>query len=184
MILQAVIVFSLGLGVTTALALLPRMIAARWWLSLAALTAGLGLSAWLATLVLGDVNAAIQDTIVLAGGTLLARLFQRRWSWIGAQLFAAVVLSAVAYLVYAATLTYASGLDTGVVIASTLLLLLEIAALALSISYAFEIVDVLSRRDALLVRPVSRTNRGRPRTSPRRRRSTRPRCRPTTARWC
>ncbi|MGH7685760.1 MAG: glycosyltransferase [Candidatus Dormibacteria bacterium] len=158
MILQAVIVFSLGLGVTTALALLPRMIAARWWLSLAALTAGLGLSAWLATLVLGDVNAAIQDTIVLAGGTLLARLFQRRWSWIGAQLFAAVVLSAVAYLVYAATLTYASGLDTGVVIASTLLLLLEIAALALSISYAFEIVDVLSRRDALLVRPVSRTN--------------------------
>ena len=158
MILQAVIVFSLGLGVTTALALSPRMITARWFVSLVALAAGLALSAWLATLVIGDVNAAIGDTIVLAGGGLLARLLQRRWSWVGAQLFAAVVLASGAYLVYAATLTYASGLDLGIVIASTVLLVLEIAALLLSISYAFEIVDVLSRRDAPLIRPLSRTN--------------------------
>src|SRR6202043_1869093 len=36
---------------------------------------------------------------------------------------------------------------------STLLLIIEVAALFLSVSYAFEIVDVLSRRDPPLVRP-------------------------------
>src|SRR5437879_7642613 len=41
--------------------------------------------------------------------------------------------------------------------ASTLLLLFEIAALALSVSYAFEIVDVLSRRERPLTRPRSQS---------------------------
>lgn len=158
MILQALIVFSLALGLTTALALFPRVITARGWLSLPLAAGALALTAWVASLILGDVDVARDDAIVIAGLVLLMRGLQRRWSWLGTQLFVTVVLASLAYLVYAAILTYAAGLSTFVIIASTLLLLLEIAALALSVSYAFEIVDVLSRREAPLVRPLTQTH--------------------------
>ena len=155
MILQALIVFSLGLAASTLVALLPGMISARTWVSLPLVAAALALSAWAAWEILGDSGVARTDTIVVAGTVLVVRLLLRRWSWVGALLFVSVVLSSLAYLVYAATLTYAAGLSTLVIAASTVLLLLEIAALALSVSYAFEIVDVLSRRDPPLVRPIS-----------------------------
>ena len=157
MILHAVMVFSLGLAVTTLLALVPRMISARAWLSLIAVAAALILTGWAASVLVGDVAAARAGVAILAVGAVLMRLLQRRWSWVGAQLFAAVVLSSLAYLAYAATLTYAAGQTAGVIVASTVLLVLEIAALALSVSYAFEIVDVLSRRDAPLHRVASQT---------------------------
>ncbi|MBV8529611.1 MAG: hypothetical protein JOZ75_14965, partial [Candidatus Dormibacteraeota bacterium] len=131
MILQALIVFSLGLGVTTALALLPRLITARAWLSLPLAAGALALTAWLASLILGDAGVARDDTIVIAVLALLMRALQRRWSWIGTQLFVTVALTSLTYLVYAATLTYAAGLSALVIAASTVLLLLEIAALAL-----------------------------------------------------
>ena len=158
MILQSLIVFSLCLAVSTGLALIPGVIRARAWLSLPLLAGGLAISGWAASVILGDFAAARDDTIVVASALLLMRAVQRRWSWIGTQVFVSVVLSSLAYLVYAATLTYAAGLLPLIIAASTLLLLLEIAALALSVSYAFEIVDVLSRRDAPLARPISRTN--------------------------
>ena len=157
MILEAVLFFSLGLGITTVLALVPRMIDARFWVTLVPLAGGLALTAWLAVDILNDVAAARVLAIVMAVVTVLARLLQRRWSWVGAQLFAGVVLAALAYLVYAATQTYAVGLGVGIMAASTVLLLLEIAALVLAVSYAFEVIDVLSRRDPPLVRPRSQT---------------------------
>ena len=157
MILQALVVFSLALAGSTVLALIPRVISARSWLSLPLGAAALAFSAWAAWEILGDLGVARTDTIVVAVTVLLVRLLLRRWSWVGALLFVSVALSSLAYLVYAATLTYAAGLSALVIVASTVLLLLEIAALALSVSYAFEIVDVLSRRDLPLVRPISRT---------------------------
>ncbi|HEX6537964.1 MAG TPA: glycosyltransferase [Candidatus Dormibacteraeota bacterium] len=158
MILQAVIVFSLALAATTVLALTPRMMSARAWASLLPLAAVLALAGWGAAVLLNDVDAARDDTIVVGVVAVLVRLLMRRWSWAGSQLFATVVLSSLAYIVYAAVLTFAAGLSFGAIAASTVLLLLEIAALSLSVSYAFEIVDVLSRRDPPLKRFVSRTN--------------------------
>src|SRR5207245_11321002 len=54
--------------------------------------------------------------------------------------------ASLAYLLSAASITYAVASDPVYLVASTLLLLLELAALALSVSYLFEIVDTLSRR--------------------------------------
>src|SRR5579864_5370606 len=133
------------------------MIAARFWVSLVPGAAALALTAWLSVDILNDVAAARVLAVALAIGTVLARLFQPRWSWAGAQLFAGVVLAALAYLVYAATQTYAVGLGVGIMAASTVLLLLEIAALGLAVSYAFEVIDVLSRREPRLIRPRSQT---------------------------
>src|SRR5207302_747580 len=59
---------------------------------------------------------------------------------------------------YAALVTFTTGLSAGAVVASLALLGLEILALALSVSYTFEIVDVLARRDpAPAVPPLTRT---------------------------
>src|SRR5207244_3982507 len=69
-----------------------------------------------------------------------------------------VLLASIAYLVYAGLVTYASALPTLVVALSTILLLLEIGALLLAVSYAFEIIDVLSRREPELFRPVTQTS--------------------------
>ncbi|MFN2581300.1 MAG: glycosyltransferase [Candidatus Dormibacteria bacterium] len=157
MILEAVIFFSLALGLTTIVALVPRLVAAPFWMTLLPLAIVLALSGWIAAHVLNDPAAGQDLAITLAVVTLLMRLAVRRWSWIGSQLFSAVLLASVAYLVYAATQTYAVGLGVGPMVASTVLLLLEIAALGLSVSYAFEIVDVLSRRDPPLHRPESTT---------------------------
>ncbi|MBV8196111.1 MAG: glycosyltransferase, partial [Candidatus Dormibacteraeota bacterium] len=155
MILEALIFFSMALGFTTVVALTPHLVAGRFWLSLIPVAAALAVTAWIAAHALNDVIAARDLALTLAAVTVLTRLRMPRWSWVGAQLFASLALASLAYLVYAATQTYAVGLSLGVMVASTFLLLLEIVALGLSVSYAFEIVDVLSRRESRLVRPAT-----------------------------
>ena len=157
MLLEAVVFFSLCLGTTSLAALVPRVIRAPFWLSLFIVCGALALAALIASYVLGDPTAALYLSFVVVVVTLLFRAAQRRWSWVGTQLFSSVVLASLAYLVYAAWQTYARSLSAGVMAASTLLLLFEIAALALSVSYAFEIVDVLSRRERPLTRPRSQS---------------------------
>src|SRR5438309_10422683 len=139
--------FVLLAGATTLVAMLPGLIRARIWIGL---PIGLVLiaAAGIVGLVVGG-NVRLDSW--LAGGALLAvvatRLWMPRWSWLGAQLFATATLAALFYLLYAGSLTYSGRHGPIYFTASTLLLLLELAALALSASYLFEIVDALSRRD-------------------------------------
>jgi cellulose synthase/poly-beta-1,6-N-acetylglucosamine synthase-like glycosyltransferase len=154
-ILEAVAYVSIALGITTLFALIPGIVKGHFWVSLPAMWIAAAVAAWVATLISHDPSGEVVLAIVLVVATGLARWNQRRWSWTGAQLFAAIVLASLTYLAYAAYQTYAQGLSFGIVAASTLLLLVEIAALALSVSYGFEIVDVLSRRDPPLQRPKS-----------------------------
>jgi cellulose synthase/poly-beta-1,6-N-acetylglucosamine synthase-like glycosyltransferase len=154
-ILEAVAYVSIALGITTLFALIPGIVKGHFWVSLPAMWIAAAVAAWVATLISHDPSGEVVLAIVLVVTTGLARWNQRRWSWTGAQLFAAIVLASLTYLAYAAYQTYAQGLSFGIVAASTLLLLVEIAALALSVSYGFEIVDVLSRRDPPLQRPRS-----------------------------
>ena len=74
------------------------------------------------------------------------RVIQPRWSFVGAQLFVAVTTAAVCYLAYATLQTFFGGLPVVALLASIALLILEILALGLSVSFTFEICDVLSRR--------------------------------------
>ena len=154
-ILEAVAYLSIALAITTLFALIPGVVKGQFWVSLPVMWFAAAIAAWVATQISHDPNGEVVLAIVLVVATLLARWNQRRWSWTGAQLFAAIVLASLTYLAYAAYQTYAQGLSIGIVAASTVLLLVEIAALALSVSYGFEIVDVLARRDPPLVRPAS-----------------------------
>jgi len=142
------LVFScLALGVTTLTVLLPGVVASRLWAGLPFGLAALAGAALLSAVILGDASAAVILGGAAVAATALTHLRQRGWSWMGAQLFAMVVLASVGYLTYAALQSYDAGLGPGAMVASTLLLVLEFAALGLSVSYAFEIVDVLARRD-------------------------------------
>jgi GT2 family glycosyltransferase len=158
LILEAVVFFSVVLGCSTLPALWRRALRSHFWFALPLVWGVLAVAAWLATLLLHDPNAALAFSIAAISVTLLVRVWNWRWSWLGAHLFATVVLASMAYLVYAGLLTYASGLPLLVVALSTILLLLELAGLTLAVSYAFEIVDVLCRRDPELFRPMTQTS--------------------------
>lgn len=69
----------------------------------------------------------------------------RRWNPVGHAAFSAYVAAAVAYLAFAGQITFAGGLGPLAVGGSTLLLLMEIAALGITCFFAFEACDVLCR---------------------------------------
>ena len=145
MLLHAALFFGALSAVVTIAAFVPGIIRARIW---AGLPLGLGLIAlvaWNATIISQQRDFEIALAVCALVATALLRVAERRWSWLGAQMFAAATLASIAYLLYAGSITYAIGSDPVYLVASSLLLVLEIAALALSLSYLFEIVDTLSR---------------------------------------
>lgn len=154
MLLHAALFFGALSAALTVAALWPGLISARSWIGLPVAGILLVLVVWNASIISGVLDFEVDLGVIAAGATITARIFMRRWSWIGAQLFASATLASLAYLLYAASITYAVGSDAVYLIASSLLLLLEIAALSLSLSYLFEIVDTVSRR----TEPVHRSD--------------------------
>ena len=88
------------------------------------------------------VLAAEALLVVLVAVVVAARPL---WNPVGQVFFAGFVAAALAYLAFAATVTFTGGLSPVGVAASGLLLVLETAALVLSGSFAFESCDVLCR---------------------------------------
>jgi len=156
-ILEIVIFFALLLVSTMILALLPATIRAPFWIGVpvCALAVAVTAAAFLGIERDGPaMSVLVIGTVALV---LLMRALQPRWSFMGAQLFVAVTVASIAYLVYAAFQTFLAGLSVVAVIASVILLVLEVLALLLSISFTFEICDVLSRREiARVVPPLTR----------------------------
>ena len=153
MILESVLFFAMLLVATVVVALLPRAINARFWVTLPLCAIALGAAAAGFLALQGDGPAMSTLGLTAVGLTLLMRALQPRWSWLGAQLFVAVTVASLTYLVYASFQTFLAGLPIGAVIASVVLLILEVLALLLSISFTFEICDVLARRPAPRVVP-------------------------------
>src|SRR5579864_8168483 len=127
--------FGLLALVTTVGAMVPRIIRARIWF---------GLPYGLVLLAVGTVPALVIShaerlDVELAASVVvvaaLTRVAMRRWSWMGAQLGASVLLASLTYLLYAGSITYVVARSPVYLLASSVLLLLEIAALALSLSY-------------------------------------------------
>ena len=145
MLLHAALFFAFLSLVMTVGAMLPGAIRARIWVALPYGLLLVALSTVLAVFVTQQVRFDVElaAAIVLAG--VVTRLFLRQWSWLGAQILAAVTLATLAYLIYAMALTYTVARSPVYLVASSLLLLLEVAALSFSISYLFEILDTLSR---------------------------------------
>jgi cellulose synthase/poly-beta-1,6-N-acetylglucosamine synthase-like glycosyltransferase len=130
----------------TVIALFPSFVRARIWLGLplgamAAGAAGLGLY-WLS----GDAVAAefLAAWALLMG--VVASLLLEGWSYLAALLYVSVAMAGLTYLVYSILQAVVDPLGIVVWLGSIVLLVLEIAAFLLTLSYAYEVLDVLSRR--------------------------------------
>ena len=136
----------LSLAVTALIVLVPGVVRARLWLGLPlGAAAAAGAAATLLWLT-GDVSAAefLLVWAVLVG--IVARVLLERWSYLASLLLASVLLAGVAYLVYSVLAAVVDPLGPIIWVGTVLLLLFEVVALGLSLSYAFEVLDVLSRR--------------------------------------
>ena len=150
MLLHAALFFGALSAATTIAAFWPGLIQARVWFALPVGVILIALLTWNASILGQDPNYEVGLAGAAFIATAVVRAAMRRWSWVGAQLFAAATLASVFYLLYAASITYVVARDAVYLVASSLLLVLEIAALALALSYLFEIVDTLSRRSERL----------------------------------
>ncbi|HKF78668.1 MAG TPA: glycosyltransferase [Candidatus Dormibacteraeota bacterium] len=146
MIAELLIYFALLSLATTVLVLLPGLVRVRAWLGLplgavAAAAASFGLLQ-----LTGDLAAAqfLAVWAVLFG--VVARLLLQRWSYLASLAMASVTFAGLFYLVYSVLAAAADPLGPVVWLGSVLLLLLEIAAFLLTLSYAYEVLDVLSQR--------------------------------------
>jgi cellulose synthase/poly-beta-1,6-N-acetylglucosamine synthase-like glycosyltransferase len=146
MLIELALFFTLASVITTLAIMDSRLIRAHAWLGFPVGLVILGGAGWLTGLIAGDRTAAVLLPLVAIVALALVRLAFPRWSMLAAQLFATLVLASTSYLLYAAVLPFVDRLSVIGVVASLVLLLLEAFALALSVYYLFEILDVFSRR--------------------------------------
>jgi cellulose synthase/poly-beta-1,6-N-acetylglucosamine synthase-like glycosyltransferase len=102
----------------------------------------------------GQVTAAIwrlpspyilQAEILLAVAGFIVVMARPAWNLFGQIFMGSIIASAIAYLLFAGSLTFGDHLSIVGTVASALLLLLEIAALTISGYYTFESLDALTR---------------------------------------
>jgi len=147
MLLELTLFFAMATAAATLVALIPGAPAWRFWLSLPAAALAVAAASWGTAVVFADPGAALVLGIAAAVLTLLMHLLQPRWGFVSALLFASVVMASLSYLAYAADWTVTASYGVAVWLGSVLLLLLEVGALSLTVSYGFEILDVLGRRE-------------------------------------
>ncbi|MGH7609094.1 MAG: glycosyltransferase [Candidatus Dormibacteria bacterium] len=148
----------------TALAVLPRLAQAGRGLGLLPSAVALAAGAWATFKITGDLPLAVGTGIGLLLLAALAWWWLRGWTWLSRSLFLSADLAALAYVAYSAQQTAAQAVAPRllpVLLAGSILLILgEIAAMALALSYLFEILDVLGRpRVAPTPAPVQATGR-------------------------
>jgi cellulose synthase/poly-beta-1,6-N-acetylglucosamine synthase-like glycosyltransferase len=147
MILESVVFFALLLITTVAVAVLPRTMNSHALLAIPCSALALAVAGAVFLTLEQDEPGMTTLGIVAIVLIIVMRLVQPRWSFLGAQLFVAVTAAAICYLAYAFLQTFFGELPIVAVIVSIPLLVLEILALGLSVSFTFEICDVLSRRE-------------------------------------
>src|SRR5881296_181857 len=155
MLLQLVLFFTLASVITTLAVMVPGLIRARASASIPLGLAILAGAGWLTGLITQDAVAATILPLFGVGAVIETRRHLPRWSMLAAQLLALLLVASVAYLIYAAVQPIVDGLGPVGIVASFLLLLLEASALALSVYYLFEILDVFSRRTRIAHRAES-----------------------------
>jgi cellulose synthase/poly-beta-1,6-N-acetylglucosamine synthase-like glycosyltransferase len=144
-LLEITLFFAFCSVAATLVALLPGAPAARFYLSLPVAVAAVAVAAWVGAYVSGDPGGA-EVLAVVALVAMLAMRLRQPWGLVSCLLFTSLSIAAIAYLAYAADWTFTASRSPAVWIGSLLLLALEAVALALAVSYAFEILDVLGRR--------------------------------------
>src|SRR5207237_4505027 len=122
------------------------LVRARAWSGIPLTLAILIGAGWLTGLIVHDPVAATILPLFGVGALIETRRHLPQWSFLAAQLLSALLVASVVYLIYAGAQPFVDRLGLLGIAGSFLLLLLEASALALSVYYLFEILDVFSRR--------------------------------------
>ena len=138
--------FALLSLVTTVLVLIPGVVRARMWLGLPLGAAAAAAAAAGLYFLTGDLAAAEFLALCAVVLGLVGRLLFEGWSYLASLLMASITFAGVFYLVYSVLAATADPLGPIVWIGTVVLLVLEVVAFGLTLSYAFEVLDVLSRR--------------------------------------
>src|SRR5947209_12632030 len=146
MLLELVLFFTLAAAITTAAVMLPGLIRARAWAGIPLALAILVGAGSLTALIVHDPVAATILPLFGVGAVIETRRHLPQWSFLAAQLLSALLVASVVYLIYAGAQPFVDRLSLLGIAGSFVLLLLEASALALSVYYLFEILDVFSRR--------------------------------------
>ena len=147
MLTELVVFFAAATAtITLVLLTVPSAARAPFWAGLPVSALTLVVAGYVTGLLVGDAAATLVLPVVGLALTVGARALMRAWSFPASQLFTCLVAGAVLYIAYAALITVVDVLGPVGLIASVVLLLLELAALGLSVSYAFELLDVLGRK--------------------------------------
>ncbi|TMC50223.1 MAG: glycosyltransferase [Chloroflexi bacterium] len=146
MLLELVIFFALASAAATLAALIPGAPRAPFWLGLPLGASSIAVAAWSTAVAEGDRAAGTALGVVALFAWLAGWWWLRRWGAVAALLFTVMLVAAAAYLVYAAVQTSAQLSGAAVLVGSVLLFVLEVGALSLSLSYVFEILDVVGQR--------------------------------------
>jgi cellulose synthase/poly-beta-1,6-N-acetylglucosamine synthase-like glycosyltransferase len=147
--LQELVLFAgIAVALSTLFVVLPGVSRAPLWIGVPLAVVSLGAAGWVTSQLTGDQLAGIVFPLVglvLVGGSRVWLL--KRWSLPAVQLFTLLIAGSALYIAFAAVLTVEQPLAPVGWVGSVLLLLLEVLALSLSVSYAFELLDVMGRKD-------------------------------------
>src|SRR5437588_5157934 len=146
MLLELVLFFTIASAITTVAVMLPGLMRARAWASIPIGLVILAGAGWLTGLIAHDPVGGTILPLFGIGAVIETRRHLPQWSMLASQMLATVLVASAAYLVYAGIQPFVDQLGLLGIVVSFLLLLLEASALALSVYYLFEILDVFSRR--------------------------------------
>ena len=150
MILDLLVVAATGSVAATLIAMVPGALRAPAPVSLVLGGLGLAAAGWAADLLTRSPGFTLTGCLALAVVTVAAHRITRGWTWLAAQQLVSVALAFILYIAYsiAVTVDHAGSrhLVLWVLAGSVIILLGEVAAVSLAISYLFEILDVLGRR--------------------------------------
>jgi cellulose synthase/poly-beta-1,6-N-acetylglucosamine synthase-like glycosyltransferase len=149
MLLWVLVYLALASAACTLLVLFPRLARAGRPLGLTAGAVGMVSTGWLTAWITGDRLLVIGTGIVLLLLVVLGRRWLAGWCWLPSQLFLLASLAALTYIAYSVQQSVEQALIPRLVpvllLGSLVLVLAEIAAMGLALSYLFEILDVLGR---------------------------------------
>ncbi|HEX4214943.1 MAG TPA: glycosyltransferase [Candidatus Dormibacteraeota bacterium] len=148
MIAELVTFFGLLCGVATVLVVgVPGAVRAQLWFGLPLAVVAVACSGVGVALLAGDPRAGeVMAVVALALGIAL-KGWLRHWSLMATLLLAAIIVAGLAYLSYSLLQAAVDPLGPVVWAGTGVLFLLELTALGLTVSYAFEVLDVLSRQE-------------------------------------
>jgi len=156
-VLDLLLTAAIASVVTTLVVVMPRLVRMPLVPSLLLSCLALAASGLLADIVTRAAAASVGMCVALVAMTLISRRWLSGWTWMATQLSCSALVSFLLYVAYSLGVTLYQAVTPHLLLAllvgSLLIIVGELLAMGLALSYLFEILDVLGRRFGYLSPP-------------------------------